>query len=242
MLGEFEYLLLSAAARLGEGAYGAAIRREIEGATKRRCSIGALYTTLDRLEGKGLVRTWMGDPTPQRGGRPKRMVRVTGEGGQEVAFLLCLAGALTVWSWTCGFVLGSLSGRAVWLTWSVFYFVVLDSAWARFVLTGRIILRNPRTHEALLHSLQGTLRVLMATTLPLSIAALVCLFPALFGAFVGVRRRILTVHHAYLIGAVNTALTILTTWSTGWYDPAHLPARWPGVPWSTRLLPFLLVS
>jgi hypothetical protein len=151
--------------------------------------------------------------------------------GQEVAFLLCLAGALTVWSWTCGFVLGSLSGRAVWLTWSVFYFVVLDSAWARF----GIILR-------MLDSLQGTLRLLMATTLPLSIAALLFLFPALFGAFVGVRRRILTVHHAYLIGAVNIALTILTTWSTGWYDPAHLPARWPGVPWSTRLLPFLLVS
>jgi PadR family transcriptional regulator PadR len=83
MLGEFEYLLLSAAARLGEGAYGAAIRREIEGATKRRCSVGALYTTLDRLEAKGLVKTWMGDPTPQRGGRQKRMVRVTGEGVQE---------------------------------------------------------------------------------------------------------------------------------------------------------------
>jgi len=161
---------------------------------------------------------------------------------QEVAFLLCLACALTVWSWTCGFVLGSLSGRAVWLPWSVFYFVVLDSAWARFVLTGRIILRNPRTHEALLDSLQGTLRLLMGTTLPLSIGALLFLFPGLFGAFVGVRRRILTVHHASLIGAVNTALTILTTWSTGWYDPAHLPARWPGVPWSTRLLPFLLVS
>jgi PadR family transcriptional regulator, regulatory protein PadR len=83
MLGEFEYLLISAAARLGEGAYGAAIRREIEGATKRRCSIGALYTTLDRLEAKGLVRSWMGDPTPQRGGRQKRMVRVTGKGVQE---------------------------------------------------------------------------------------------------------------------------------------------------------------
>jgi PadR family transcriptional regulator PadR len=83
MLGEFEYLLLSAAARLGEGAYGAAIRREIEGATKHRCSIGALYTTLDRLEAKGLVTTWMGDSTPQRGGRPKRMVRVTGEGVRE---------------------------------------------------------------------------------------------------------------------------------------------------------------
>src|SRR5213083_581044 len=106
---------------------------------------------------------------------------------QEVEFFLCMAGALLVWSWTCGFVLGSLSGRAVWLTWSVFYFVVLDSAWARFVLTGNIILRNPRTHEAVLDSLQGTLRLVMATT------ALLFLVPALFGAFAGVRRRIVTV-------------------------------------------------
>jgi len=80
MLGEFEYLLLTAAARLGADAYGAAMRQEIETATGRRCSIGALYTTLDRLEAKGLVKTWMGDPTPQRGGRPKRMVRVTANG------------------------------------------------------------------------------------------------------------------------------------------------------------------
>src|SRR6266852_1372228 len=85
MLGEFEYLLLSAAARLGDDAYGAAIRQEIEGATKGRCSIGALYTTLDRLETKGLLRTWMGDPTPQRGGRPKRMVRVTAKGIQAAS-------------------------------------------------------------------------------------------------------------------------------------------------------------
>lgn len=161
---------------------------------------------------------------------------------QEVAFLLCLAGALTVWSWTCGFVLGSLSGRAVWLTWSVFYFVVLDSAWARFVFAGNIILRDPHTHEGPLDSPQVALRLLMAATLPLSIAALASLFPALFGALVGVRRRVLAVHHAYLTAAVNTALVILATWSTGWYDPAHLPARWPGVPWSTRLLPFLLAS
>jgi len=83
MLGEFEYLLLSAAARLGDEAYGAAIRQEIETATGARCSIGALYTTLDRLEAKGFVTTWMGDPTPQRGGRPKRMVRVTAKGVKE---------------------------------------------------------------------------------------------------------------------------------------------------------------
>jgi len=85
MLGEFEYLLLSASARLGEAAYGVAIREDIENATGRRCSVGALYTTLDRLEAKGLIRTWMGDPTPERGGRPKRRVRVTAQGRKQAA-------------------------------------------------------------------------------------------------------------------------------------------------------------
>src|ERR1700750_2863257 len=80
MLGEFEYLLIAAAVRLGEDAYGAAIRQEIEQATKASCSIGALYTTIDRLETKGFLKTWMGDATPQRGGRAKRMVRVTPKG------------------------------------------------------------------------------------------------------------------------------------------------------------------
>jgi DNA-binding PadR family transcriptional regulator len=83
MLGEFEYLLLTAAVRLGDDAYGAAIRQEMETTTSRRCSIGALYTTLDRLEKKGLLKTWMGEATPQRGGRAKRMVRVTAKGVQE---------------------------------------------------------------------------------------------------------------------------------------------------------------
>ena len=85
MLGEFEYLLLSATARLRDEAYGASIRAAIEDATGERCSVGALYTTLDRLEHKGLVRTWMGDPTPQRGGRSKRMVRLTAKGTREAA-------------------------------------------------------------------------------------------------------------------------------------------------------------
>jgi DNA-binding PadR family transcriptional regulator len=80
MLGEFEYLLLTAATRLGDEAYGAAIRLEIEKTTGRRCSIGALYTTLDRLEEKALIQTRMGEATAQRGGRAKRMVRVTAKG------------------------------------------------------------------------------------------------------------------------------------------------------------------
>src|SRR6516164_10934149 len=82
MLGEFEYLLITAAAGLGDKAYGAAIREEIEATAGRKCSIGALYTTIDRLEKKGLLKTWMGDATPQRGGRAKRMVRVTPKGVQ----------------------------------------------------------------------------------------------------------------------------------------------------------------
>jgi PadR family transcriptional regulator, regulatory protein PadR len=80
MVGEFEYLILSAAAHLGDDAYGAAMREVIETTGGRSCSLGALYTTLDRLEAKGLVQTWMSAPTQQRGGRAKRMVRVTGEG------------------------------------------------------------------------------------------------------------------------------------------------------------------
>ena len=82
MLGEFEYLLITAAAGLGDKAYGAAIREEIETTAGRKCSMGALYTTIDRLETKGLVKTWMGEATPQRGGRSKRMVRVTAKGVQ----------------------------------------------------------------------------------------------------------------------------------------------------------------
>ena len=80
MLGEFEYLILTAAAGLGDKAYGAAIREQIETDTGRKCSIGALYTTIERLEAKGLLESWMGEATAERGGRSKRMVRLTGEG------------------------------------------------------------------------------------------------------------------------------------------------------------------
>lgn len=85
MIGEFEYLILTSAARLGDNAYGASIRSEIAQATGRSCSIGALYTTIDRLEAKGFVRTWMGEPTPQRGGRSKRLVQITANGAKAAS-------------------------------------------------------------------------------------------------------------------------------------------------------------
>ena len=80
MIGEFEYLILAATLRLGDAAYSAAIRQEIETATGNKCSIGALYTTVDRLASKGLLETWMGEATAQRGGRAKRMIRITNDG------------------------------------------------------------------------------------------------------------------------------------------------------------------
>jgi PadR family transcriptional regulator PadR len=71
-LGEFEQLVLIALVRLGPDAYGATVRREIEEHAGREVSISAVYTTLERLEQKGLVRSRIGDPTPERGGRRRR--------------------------------------------------------------------------------------------------------------------------------------------------------------------------
>src|ERR1700750_2075760 len=101
MLGEFEYLLITAAARLGGHAYGGAIREAIEKLAGRKCSIGALYTTIERLETKGLLKTWMGEATAQRGGRAKRMVRVTPKGmhaAKEVYEAMMRGGRKASWA------------------------------------------------------------------------------------------------------------------------------------------------
>jgi DNA-binding PadR family transcriptional regulator len=73
-LGDFEQLVLLGVARLElqESAYGAAIRQEIHARSGRDVSINAVYTTLDRLENKGFLKSWVGEPTPQRGGRRRK--------------------------------------------------------------------------------------------------------------------------------------------------------------------------
>jgi DNA-binding PadR family transcriptional regulator len=75
-LGEFEQIVLLAVVRLDDGAYGVPVRHEIEKRTNRTVSIGALYSTLDRLEAKGYVSSWFSDPTAERGGRSRRYFRV----------------------------------------------------------------------------------------------------------------------------------------------------------------------
>jgi PadR family transcriptional regulator PadR len=76
-LGQFEQLVLTAILTLREDAYGVTIHTKVqELAQPKPASLGAVYVTLDRLEDKGLVVSWLSDPTPERGGRSKRCYRL----------------------------------------------------------------------------------------------------------------------------------------------------------------------
>ena len=79
-LGEFEHIVLLALLRLETNAYGAAIRQFLQAEIGRDVALGALYSTLERMDKKGLVVSKLGEATAQRGGRPKRFFSVTGEG------------------------------------------------------------------------------------------------------------------------------------------------------------------
>lgn len=83
-LGTFEYQILSVLLRQPRDAYGATLQERIEETTGRDVSIGALYTTLDRLERKGLVSSWWGEPTAERGGRRKRYYKIEASGADAV--------------------------------------------------------------------------------------------------------------------------------------------------------------
>jgi DNA-binding PadR family transcriptional regulator len=79
-LGDFEQLVVLALLRLGDGAYGMLVRREIEDRTGREVSLGAIYATLDRLENKGMVSSRLGGAGDSRRGRAKRYFTVEAPG------------------------------------------------------------------------------------------------------------------------------------------------------------------
>lgn len=83
-LGEFEILVLVALVRLTPTAYGVSIREEIESQTERQVTVGALYSTLNRLEKKQYVTTRMGEATSERGGRAKRFYDITPLGQSQL--------------------------------------------------------------------------------------------------------------------------------------------------------------
>lgn len=83
-LGEFEHLVLLAILRLGPGTYGVPIRDEIESRAGRDVTLGAVYSTLRRLESKRWIETWMSAPDPVPGGRSRKEVRLTLDGTETL--------------------------------------------------------------------------------------------------------------------------------------------------------------
>ena len=80
-IGQFEQVVMTAVLDLGDNAYGVTIHNKVEQLIRpKSVALGAVYATLDRLEDKGLVASWLSDPTPERGGRSKRHYRLEGAG------------------------------------------------------------------------------------------------------------------------------------------------------------------
>lgn len=80
-IGQFEQLVLTAILKCGRNAYGVTIHDTVETLSGgKTVSLGAVYATLDRLEDKGLISSWLADPTPERGGRSKRHYRLDSNG------------------------------------------------------------------------------------------------------------------------------------------------------------------
>jgi PadR family transcriptional regulator PadR len=79
-VGDFELVVLLSVSQLGEDAYGLRIQRDVSALRQREYAVGAIYTTLQRLEDKQLVESWMTDPLPVRGGRSRRQYRLTTAG------------------------------------------------------------------------------------------------------------------------------------------------------------------
>ncbi len=84
-LGDFEQLVMLAVLRLDDEAYGTSIRDELKVRAERDVSPGAIFTTLERLESRGLVTSRYGEPTAERGGRSKRFYRLTTDGRRSLA-------------------------------------------------------------------------------------------------------------------------------------------------------------
>jgi hypothetical protein len=143
---------------------------------------------------------------------------------QETEALSCQALSVIAWSWVSGFGLASLSGRATYANAMPFYLIWFFSAAA--------LPLYPFTFGR--------------TALPLILAILLFLLPSLSGMRYGLRLRTLSLGHAVLLAAVVAALTILTTWTAGWWQTALQilsEGTWhETVSWQDRILPFAVVS
>ncbi len=83
-IGDFEEIVLLAILRLQDNAHGSAVRELLEEATSRSISVGAFYTTINRLEQKGLIHSRTGEGAPERGGRARRYFELDGPGKEAL--------------------------------------------------------------------------------------------------------------------------------------------------------------
>jgi DNA-binding PadR family transcriptional regulator len=86
-LGEFEELVMLAIGILNNAAYSVAIKDEIEARLSRTVSMGALHTALRRLEDKGYLKSYAGESTEERAGRPKRYFEITALGKKAMLYV-----------------------------------------------------------------------------------------------------------------------------------------------------------
>ena len=155
--------------------------------------------------------------------------------GQDLAYLTCLCSALLLWSWAGGFVLGSLSGRTIWLTGAAFYLVVLDAFRTTLLLSGNIRFFPwwPLCWRVL------------SLLFPFSVHAIVFLGMAIWGMRQGVRLRTLDRHRARTLAVAITILTALMVWMEGWYEEVgeiYSGGAWHGPAWYARLPQLLFVT
>jgi DNA-binding PadR family transcriptional regulator len=99
-IGSLEVAVLGCVNRLGSEAYGLSIRHAVSDLQRRNYSVGAIYTTLARLEEKGLVESWQSEPLPVRGGRSRRHFKVTGKGHRALKEAARIAA--TMWNFQLG--------------------------------------------------------------------------------------------------------------------------------------------
>jgi hypothetical protein len=159
---------------------------------------------------------------------------------EEAAVLLCQGLALLVWSWTGGFVLGSLSRRTIWVSGSLYFLFGL----LPLLLLLRSLILFPRQFLGLIYRRQGS--ILLLLTLLTVLAATLLLVPAISGVRHGLRRLALSVPQAGALATATLALIAAATWTGGWPHAAVI--RWsggtwdPSAGWQDRLLTFAIVS
>jgi hypothetical protein len=152
--------------------------------------------------------------------------------GEDALYFGCLFLALVSWSWAGGFLLGSLSGRATWLTGTLFCLVVQCS----FLL--RSFFGNASFRGA---TFPGMIRLALSMSVPM----LPFLLGAIWGMKRGYRMRGLQFRQALLLAAAVAILTALLTWTSGWYETVRQvwsEGAWLPIPWPRRLLPLATVS